>query len=185
MDSRNAPCHELESGSGCTSDPVSTRAITRRSWRGETTRGCALTMRTPPRWGQNRSFYRVDPAAGPTPETAARRAAAKQLCVGVVGKLCILVCACRTEKGRKGASSATTPTLRHSDNTTQHNTTPPGQVSWRDVRNVNPTFMVLERRHGGGAAATHGTDVPSFWSAAVAAARGQASGSGGQVRTKF
>ncbi|CAM9381065.1 unnamed protein product, partial [Ectocarpus sp. 6 AP-2014] len=55
------------------------------------------------------------------------------------------------------------------------------EVSWRDVRKVNPTIMVLERQHGGGAAATHGTDVPAFWSAAVAAARGQASGSGGQA----
>lgn len=124
-----ASCRELESGSGCTSDPVSTRATTRRSWRGETTRGCALTMRTPPRWGQNRSFYRVDPAAASTPETAARRATAKQLCVGwgvgVVGKLYTVVCACRTEKGRKGASSATTPTLR------QHNTTQPRPVRSR------------------------------------------------------
>ena len=131
VDLRNASCRELESGLGCTSDPVSTRATTRRSWRGEATRGCALTMRTPPRWGQNRSFYRVDPAAASTPETAARRATAKQLCVGVVGKLCILVCACRTEKGRKGASSATTPTLRHSDNTTQHNPARSGLVARR------------------------------------------------------
>lgn len=103
----------------------------------------------------------------------------------MVGKLCILVCACRTEKGRKGASSATTPTLRHSDNTTQHNTIPPGQVSWSDVSKVNPTIMVLERQqHGGGAAATHDTHVPAFWSAAVATAGGQASGSGGQVKTQ-
>ena len=54
---------------------------------------------------------------------------------------------------------------------------------------VSPTIMVLERQqHGGGAAATprtHGTHVPAFWSAAVAAAGGQASGSGGQVRNQF
>eukprot|EP00752_Nemacystus_decipiens_P007841 g7006.t1 len=56
------------------------------------------------------------------------------------------------------------------------------EVSWSDVSKVNPTIMVLERQqHGGGVAATHGTHVPVFWSAAVAAAGGQASGSGGQV----
>lgn len=50
---------------------------------------------------------------------------------------------------------------------------------------VNPTIMVLERQqHGGGAAATHDTHVPAFWSAAVATAGGQASGSGGQVKTQ-
>ncbi|CAN0531958.1 unnamed protein product, partial [Ectocarpus sp. 12 AP-2014] len=60
------------------------------------------------------------------------------------------------------------------------------EVSWSDVSKVNPTIMVLERSRGGGVAATHGTDVTAFWSAAVAAAREQASGPAGQaVRTQF
>ncbi|CAN0534376.1 unnamed protein product, partial [Ectocarpus sp. 12 AP-2014] len=50
------------------------------------------------------------------------------------------------------------------------------EVGWEDVKVQNPSIFVLEKRREGGAAATHGTDVTAFWSAAVAAAREQASG---------